>query len=354
MDGTTERKLYAKVVDNVLSAPTYFSRVLGQGKPFMGKTEDITIDITSDTQGEFFTGLETLNSAAVSTTITLSYAQTAFTQPKVSIMLESFANSGSTQTISLDAFKYEKAGAETLQRFGTSVYSDGSSNQPNGLGLIVLDSGTIGGQSRSTYSQLNATNTGSGGSLTLAKMATLWDAVSAAGMQSEEPNLGLTTKTVWSLYEQLLTPNVRASYNEAGYAALPVRGTGMVRNKAELKNAAGFNCLSYRGVPILKDDFCTSGVLFFLNEDYFDWYGRSIVPDEYKDILEKVNLGTRKATEGTGYEALDMPSEFNGWFYQKSLVLPNQAGTIARFYVIGQMVGKGFRRSGKLTGITTV
>lgn len=354
IDGTTERKLHAKVVDNILSTPTYFSRILGQGKPFLGKTEDITIDVVQDTQGEFFIGLEALNSAAATTTITLSYAQTAFTQPKVSIMLESFANAGQTGTIPLDAFKYEKAAAETLQKFGTAIYADGTANRPNGLGLMVDDSGTVGGQSRSTYSVLNATDTASGGTLTLAKMATLHDAVSSAGLQSEEPNVGLTTKTVWSLYEQLLSPNVRVSYNEAGYPALAVRGKYAMRNKAELKNAQGFSSLSYRGMPIIKDDFATSGYLFFLNENYYDWIGRSIVPDEYKDFLKKVSLGTKRAYEGTGAEALDMPSEYNGFFYQQPMMLPNQAGTIARFYVIGQVVGKGFRRLGRLTGVTGV
>jgi hypothetical protein len=354
IDGTTERKLHAKVVDNILSAPTYFSRILGAGKPFIGKTQDVTIDVVQDTQGEFFVGLETLNSSAVDTTITLSYAHTAFTQPKVSIMLESFANTGSTATIPLDAFKYAKAAAETLQRFGTAIYADGSANQPNGLGLLVDDTGTVGGQSRATYSQLNATDTASNGTLTLTKMATLHDAVSSAGLRSEEPNVGLTTKTVWSLYEQLLTPNVRTSYNEAGYPALAVRGKYAMRNKAELKNAQGFSALSYRGVSMIKDDFATEGYLHLLNENYYDWHGRSVVPEEYREFLRKVNLGTNKAYEGTGAEALDMPSEYNGFFYQKPMMLPNQAGTIARFYVIGQVVGKGFRRLGRLTGVTGV
>jgi hypothetical protein len=70
--------------------------------------------------------------------------------------------------------------------------------------------------------------------------------------------------------------------------------------------------------------------------------------------MEKVNLGTMKAYEGTGAEALNMPSEYNGFFYQNDLMLPNQAGMIGRFYVIGQMVAKGFRRSGALYAITGV
>ncbi len=346
-------KLYAKVVDNVLNSPTYFSRLMGKGRPFMGKTEDITVDIAADTQGQWFTGLETLNTSAVNTTIPLSYSHNAFTQPQVSIMLESFANTGSTAIINLDAYKYEKAGAQALQTLGASIYSDGTANQIIGLANIVADSGSVGGQSRSTYPQLNATVTASSGTLTLLKMSTLYDAVSAAGLQSESPNVGLTTKTVWSLYEQLLMPNLRQDYNSAGYPALPMRGDAMVK-KSELKNAQGFTSISFRDLPIIKDDFATSGVLFFLNERYFDWAGRSIVPDEYKEFISKVDLGTNSAYEGTGAEATKLPSEYNGWFYQKQIMMPNQAGMIARFYVIGQVVSKGFRRSGKLTGITSV
>ena len=349
-------KLYAKVVDNVLGAPIYASRLMGMGKPFEGKTMDFVADVVSDTQGEFFTGLETLNSAAVASTITLSYAHTAFTQPQVSVMVESFANTGSQAVINLDEFKFDKAAAQAQQAMGAAFFGSGVANQPNGLGNIVLDSGTIGGQSRSTYTTLQSTVTASGGSLSLAKLATLFDAAagSGAGLMNEEPTNGLTTPTVWSLYEQLLAPNVRASYESAGYDKVAIRGLEVSRGKSELRNAAGFTALSYRGIPIMKDSFATSGVLFFLNENYFGWHGRTTVPAMYKNFVEKVNLGTMGSYQGTGKEALDLPSEFNGWFYQKPMILPTQAGIIARFYVIGQTCGWGFRRLAKLTGITSV
>lgn len=349
-----ERKLHAKVVDNILSAPTLYSRVLGMGESFEGKRMDFTIDVISDTQGEFFTGLETLNSSAIQTTIPLSYAQTAFTQPKVGVMLDSFANTGNTATINLDVFKYEKAAAEAMQKLGSAVYADGSGNRPNGLGIIVLDSGTIGGQSRATYTQLNATNTPSGGTLTLAKLATLYSATSSASIMYSQPNVGVTTEAIFDLYESLLQPAVRASYNDVGYNKLGVRAMSVTKGTQNAGGAAGFDSLQYRGIPIIRDDFATSGTLFFLNEKTFGWYGRSIVPDEYKAHVEKVNLGTMTAYEGVGAEQLDLPSEYNGWFYQKAMVLPNQAGTIGRFYVIGQMMTWEPRRNGKLTGITGV
>ena len=348
-----ERKLHAKVVDNILNAPTFYSRVLSKGEPMEGKTMDYTVDVVADTQGEFFVGLETLNSSAVNTTIPLSYSHTAFTQPKVGIMLESFANTGSTATINLDVFKYEKAAAEALQRLGSAIYADGTANRPDGLGIIVDDTGTIGGQSRATYSALKATDTASGGTLTLAKMATLDDATRAASLLSSETNIGVTTKTVFSLYEQLLAPNVRQDYAAIGTPRLGVRAmTASIGSKAG--DGGGFRALEYRGKPIIDDDFCTSGYLFFLNENSFGWVGRTVVPDEYKSYVEKVDLGTTKAYEGVGAESLNLPSEYNGWFYQKAMVLPNQAGTIGRFYVIGQVVTWEPRRNGRLTGITSV
>lgn len=347
-------KIYAKVVDQVLNSPTLISRFMGSAEPFEGFAQYVVYDVTADSQGQWFTGLETLNTAATSTTVTGSYNHTAFTQPQVSIMLESFANAGSLGVINVDDFKFQKAAAQALQALGSSIYSDGSGNQLLGLDKIVDDSGTIGNLARSTYSSLNATDTASGGTLTLAKMATLHDAVSAAGISTEEPNIGVTTKTVWSLYEQLLTPQVRADYNSVGYPSLAVRGKYMMKNKSDLKAAAGFNALSFRGMPIIKDDFCTSGYLFFLNENYLVFKGRTLVPDMYKQNVRKVNLGTMSAYEGTGAAALDLPSEFNGWFYQDPLTIPDQAGKIARFYVFGQMIPLSFRRQGRLTGITTV
>jgi len=353
VDNFNERKLHAKVVDQIQNAPTFYSRVQSKGEPMEGKTMDYTIDVVADTQGEFFVGLETLNSSYVSTTITLSYAHTAFTQPKVGKMLDSFANVGATATINLDVFKYEKAAQEAMQRLGSAIYADGTGNRPNGLGLIVDDTGTIGGQSRSTYSQLNATDTASSGTLTLAKLATLDDATRAASLEASETNIGVTTKTVWSLYEQLLQPSVRNDYASYGPPKMSVRAMSATRG-ARADAGAGFRALEHRGKPIISDDFCTSGYLFYLNEASFGWVARSVVPDEYKGMVEKVNLGTMSASEGVGAQSMDLPSEYNGWFYQKAMVLPNQAGTIGRFYVIGQFATWEPRRNGRLTGITSV
>ena len=361
VDGLTQRSLYTKVVDQVLNAPAYASRLIGSAMPFSGKTMDFTLDVVAAGQGQWITGLETLNSSAESTTVTTSYARAFFTIPVVSIMTESFANGGSLGIINLDTFKYEKAAQQALQTIGTAVYGFGQAGQIGGLEGIV-DAGTnaasIGGVSRSTYSVLNATVTAASSSkLTLAQMDTLHDAVSAAGINKETPNVGLTTKGIFSLYTQLLAPTIRASYDQVGYDKVGMKSKYGERNTAELRGSSGMTAVSYRDFHIMKDDLeTTAGLtnLYFLNEEYVNFYGDNMIPEEYKDVLEHVDFGSMSATEGTGASSLEMPSEYHGWFYQKPMTIPEQAGRISRFYVVGNTIGKSFRRQGKLTTITGI
>jgi len=80
-------------------------------------------------------------------------------------MLESFANDGPQQAINLDVYKMEEAQMEAIAKLGPAFYGTGSGNQPLGLGAIVDDGtavGTIGGQSRTTYTTLKSTVTSLG------------------------------------------------------------------------------------------------------------------------------------------------------------------------------------------------
>jgi hypothetical protein len=358
VDVTTQRQLYTKVVDQILNYPSLYARFVSQGSEFEGKTEDVTYDISADTQGQFFTSLETLSSSAVSTAVTGSFAHTAYTQPIVSIMLEAFANVGSLGIINLDDYKYEKAAGTAMTTLGSAIYGSGTAAQPLGLTAIDDDGtnvATIGGLSRATYTALVSTLTAyASGKLTLATMATQYDSANAPGAADESPNVGWCTAAIFSDYEALLTPFVRQSYRDVGYDKMRTRDKYASRNQGELRSASGFNALSYRDTYIIRDFYSTAQMLWFLNEKYIEWKGRAEIPAEYEDTLEKVDFGESTAYEGTGAIALEAPSEWNGWFYQKPLTIPDQAGRIARFYAIGQTIPKSFRRHSKGTGITGV
>ena len=156
--------------------------------------------------------------------------------------------------------------------------------------------------------------------------------------------------TIWSLFEQLLDPQVRANYNSSGFPRMSVMGDAT--SEAKLGGAAGFQALHHRGMPAIKDKKATSGVWYKLNESTFAWHGRTVVPEEYRALgLTKVNLGLSNIDTPTRDET---PSNFNGWFYQPPMLMPDQAGTIARFYVIGQMAVWRPNLNGQLYAITGV
>lgn len=355
-------KLYTKVVDQVLLSPTVMTRTMFGGVPFEGKVQDVDLDVISDTQGQWVTGLEELNLTATSTVVRSSYAQTAFTQPQMSILLESFANTGSANVINIDKFKYEKACAQIVQAMGSAIYGYGAANQMLGLEAIVdngTNNATIGGISRSTYSQLDGyIGTVTANKLTLALLDTMHDNVRAAGLTQEKPNVAYTTKAIWSLYGQLLQPYLRQGYREVGYDKLRNNDKFGQRSNPELRASAGFDGLSYRTLTVIDDDFAnTNGnnPLYMMNEDYVKWHGRTEVPDEYKDTHEHVDFGDDTTYEGTGAMAAEaMPSGAHGFFYQKPQPMPTQGGKYARFWAIGNYIAHSFRRHAKALALTTI
>lgn len=356
-ENTSNRKLHANVVDQILNSRTYPMRLLGMGKEFKGSLMDVTFDIEDADTGEFFSSLETFNSEAEDTTVTGSYGHTGFAQPVVDILLESMANVDSEgQSINLNDYKDSKAIAQAVTKYGTALYGLGTGKQPLGLRAIA-DDGTnvdsVAGLSRSTYAALQAYYSAvASGVLSFAVMATAVDSVEATGMQTESPNIGVTTKAVWNLWEQLVDPKVRIEYNQTGGNLLEFRGNSIqpAQNHA---GGAGFTFLAFRGIPIIKDDGCPTGSLFFLNERYLHWAGRTTVPNQYKKFgLQRVSLGKAKSYEGTGAQ-LRPPSDV-GWFVQPKQLMPDQAGLIGKYYIIGQLICTQFRRQGHLASITTI
>ncbi len=355
VDNFTQRDLFDKVVDNYLSSPTYSARVFGMGKSFKGKTKDITITIDRDDQFEWLGGgSEELNSAVVNNTITLSYGRTMGVQPKAQIDYDDFANDGDAGVIDLEAFKYKEAAAIVSQELGEAIFDAGIGDMPNGLDSFCDDGtlrGSIGGQSKTTYDVLEGTYTDSDGILTAAKISALDDAISASGSMEGSPTVRVTTKTIWALVEELLTPFLSNQFSAGEMPKLPLRGLE-VRKPGEFGAAAGFTTLFYRNVPIIKDDLATAESLYSLNERTFGWFGNTRVPPRLKDRYEKVDFNRGKNAYVTTTGVNDMPPNPVGWFYRKDESLVTQLGTVAYFAVVGNVCPDEPRRNGQLYDIT--
>jgi len=345
----------ATVVDGILNYPMLMSRFLYKGKQFSGdfRSEQPTIikdiKISSRTQFQWFDGLDSLNSSAENVVVQLQFNDAHAAMPLVEIMTDSFAREGAGEDVDYPAFEYQDALNETVEGLSLSLFdTSGAADQPLSLEEVV-DNGTnlatYGGQTRSSYDSLDATVTASGGTMTLAKLATLRSTISDSGPK-ERPTIICTTDTIADLYEQFLTPTVSREYK-----TMSMGGMYPVATSAPSMGQGFGGVNTYSGIPIIRDKASTSGVLYMLNENYTHWCGRTRVPKSFKEFVSPVKLGKGKVIDG---QASSMPSKFHGFFYQAKQMMPNQAGIISRFYVFGQLWSDQPRRNGKLTGITGV
>lgn len=330
---TTRFKLMPKVVDTVLNSNVFATRMLGKAKKWSGSSMKFPVKYQTNNTFTSFDGFDTFSTSAVDTRVNMEF-NPAFAQISVSVpMTELSMNATEDGILDLMALELKSSAQDMADAVGTQFYSDGTGNSNKDfLGLAALvDDGTsvatIGGLSRSTYTTLQSTVTASSGTLSLAKMATLWNAITSGGVK---PTIGITTETVFSLYEQLLQPQERI-----------VKDVGLI--KGGLKSGTGYTGLDYKGMPILMDEKCTSGVLFFLNEDFLDFYAlpmKGTEPVKYKSV----------DIEGNDYsDVLGLGFSWSDWIKPV-----NQAALVGHVYLGGQLLTDNPKRHGKLTGITSV
>ena len=245
-------------------------------------------------------------------------------------------------------FKLDEATQEIEDQIGDLIYDDGTGGTPAnsdflGMGAFVddgTDVTTIGGLSRDNYSVLNAIRTDSNGTVSLAKMATLVSNVSAGSVRRTRPTLMTADESVWDFIETLITPTLNANYQTIEYSYVTRNSKAPIKG-AELKAAAGFTSIIYKGIPIVADEKATSGILFALNENFLDWHGK------FDPRLSKINMGT--STMDSVYA--DAPSINHGFNFSGWLTPTGSYGDIAHVYLFGNAVCWQPRRLGKLYDI---
>ena len=128
--------------------------------------------------------------------------------------------------------------------------------------------------SRSTYANWKATRTAQSGSLALSDLAADYD---AAEIGLDKPTLIVCTPAIFTIYEALLTPTVAHNVSFNGYDMLTATGT-----QKGLAAGQGFTSLYFRGIPFVKDEKCTSGYIYTLNENTFSLFS---IPQD-ADMIE--------------------------------------------------------------------
>ena len=247
------------------------------------------------------------------------------------------ANNTLRKVLDLTEIEMISRAQDLADSIGTQFYgSQALSTDFLGLGNIVSATGSIGGQSRSTYSTLASTVTSSSGTLSLYKMRTLFNNIADGEVQ---PNEAFTTYDVWALYESLLQPQERIA-KEVGVNVAP-----------NFKGYTGYRSILWAGLPITPDRKCTSGYLYMLNTDFLNFYTLDMLGglDKGGYSGEKAKVGSKLFT-GSQYSA----DENFGFFWTGFIHATNALAWNSFIVVAGNLVSANPRRQGALYAITSV
>lgn len=344
---TTEQFLVPQVVDTILRENTFATNMLSRGKK--GRTRQASsvdgikssvmlfpIKYTKGVSGTSFSGFDTLPTTASDTRVNMQFEPKFYAENVALPLTEIAVNMTDNQVLDLAEVEMKSRAQDMADSIGTLFYGDGTGNSGkdfNGLEGIIDDgtnTASYGGLSRTTYPTLNSTVTASGGTLSLQKMSTLYNAISDGDITPTEV---YTTPTIHSLYESLLTPMQRMNTTLQGKPGTTA-GTGYVD-------------LFYKGMPIYKDRKCTSGVMYMINGDRLNFFALPFTPTpNYKKVAVAA-----KDIKGNVYSEVDgLGFSWSGWIH-----LTNAAAVNSYIVLGGEMIADGGGRfHGKLTGITGV
>lgn len=336
-------------IDGILNSNVLTSRIfLREQKQWSGRTMYIPLQVSKPTSGGSFSGVGSFDTALQDTRVRQSFNHAQFYQNVSVAGGEASLNKTDGEVLDLMKITIEEAQNAAIDSIGDQFYGTGSGDDFLGLGAIVdagTNTSTYGNLSRTTYTQLNSTVVAAtNGALTFANMAATMRGASAAGSKRQRPSIINTTETVWDLLESLFTPTISSTVDAMSRVQISTysKPGAKLGDEGSLKGAYGFEALYWRGIPIVADEKCDSGVMFFLNEEYLHWYN---LPG-----VGLMNYKVAKQIDGVNSEySQSYPIQWSG--LQKP---DNQYAEVGQFIMLGNLLSGQTRRHGKYTGITTV
>lgn len=267
----------------------------------------------------------------------------AANKPVVVAIAETTANMGDEQIVDLLSTEFDSQAQSLMTLMAQNLYTgNGSGNDWDSLNNAASDStlfATYGSLSRSTYSAWSGYYLASTGAITLAKLATAHDAVTIG---VDDPDFDVTTKALWSSYEALLTPSVRANFSTAGYPRM--NAWGGVPASPGLGGQQGFVYLTFRGTPIAKDEQVPSGKFFLTNTKGFGFVGfnyedENIMTANFKQTSDATPSGVPGNVKST-----------RGFQFRKMMSPVDQLTKVGYLIYAGNFLATQDRLQGQLAG----
>lgn len=262
-------------------------------------------------------------------------------KPVVIANIEQTLNQGDERVIDLLEVEFDSQAQSLMMLMAQNLWTGtGVGNSWDSAYNAADDSTnfpTYGGLSRSTYTTIRGYYLASTGALTLAKLATAYDAVQIG---NDTPDIIATTKAIWSTYESLLTPTVRAGYTQNGYPKM--NAFGMVPSAQALSGQQGFDTLFFRGTPVVKDEQIPSGKIFLLNTNYFGFKGINIAG------MKQVNF--KKNNDGVPLGVPGRIPSTRGFNFRDMMSPVDQLAEVGHLIYAGNFISENPRLQGQMVG----
>lgn len=202
--------------------------------------------------GGFFLGRDSLNTTQGENAMLGEFRWQNAYEPIQITMDDELDNGGDeSKLLDLAGVRMQQAELGLKDRMGQAlVTSVASANNLISLASLV-GTGTLGSVAGGTDTFWQSTVTTSGAFATqgLTDMQTLYSVLSSSSMM-DTPTHIITTRTIWNKFYATRLPLERLQNTETG--------------------KAGFNNLTFNGIPIIWDQYCDSGVLYMLNANYWN------------------------------------------------------------------------------------
>ena len=217
---STHARIEKKFQDNLATkTPMFIKFAEKEGKQLVDGGKELTFPVIVDdgNAGSYY-GDDTLNVSRPGGLQPLTYSWKQFYSTVVIDGIEEIMNAGEAQAADLIEGRMKQSEITTANKFEAMLCGDATGNNSkdwNGLQNLIADdptTGTIGGLSRATYSQLRnqlystavtAFNTTQAGRNAMTRLYV--DCTN--GLRS--PNYGVTTPLIWVLFQLSLTQNER-------------------------------------------------------------------------------------------------------------------------------------------------
>lgn len=336
VQAVTNQYLAPRWMDLILRDNYFFGKLMQKTKKWNGSQMLFPIKYQKGTASVAFNGFDLLPISQTPVTVNMTMYPT-FVATNVALAGSDLSiNSTPMATLDLMKTMMESRAQDAADDLGNFLQGDGTSfggKAPMGL-TGAVDDGTVlssyGGLSRATYSGLNSTVTASGGTISLVKVRTLWNAISDGPVQ---PNFIVTDYTTWGYFEQLQTPFQR---NNMDFS--PAQRT--------VASTSGYSEQRWDGMIISRDKKVTTGYFYMLNLDVLNWYalkwykGNTVSP-KAKNIKENVYM-----------DSIYAPGDTFTW---TGMIQAYNQGTVNGFMIVGgQLINEAPFRNGVLTGILGV